>query len=88
MSEYTPTTQQVRRYWQYGANAWSAASADDRDPVGQRFGAQFDRWLAAHDAEVKAEAWDEGYSAGNNTGLCGGCEDCELWSNPYRKVVE
>jgi len=25
-----------------------------------RFGAEFDRWLAAHDQEVAARAWDEG----------------------------
>lgn len=62
-SEYTPNTEQVRRYWQYGANAWSAASADDRDLVGS-IGAEFDRWLAAHDAEVKAEAWNEGHNEG------------------------
>ena len=72
MSEYTPTTDDIRNTY-----AFLRVEADE-----------FDRWLAAHDAEVKAEAWDEGYSAGNNTGLCGGCEDCELWSNPYRKVVE
>lgn len=26
--------------------------------------AAFDRWLAEHDREVAAEAWDEGYQAG------------------------
>lgn len=60
MTEYTPTTEQVRRYWQYGANAWLAGVADDRDdgPDGS-IGAEFDRWLDAHDREVRAEALSE-----------------------------
>lgn len=57
---YTPTTEQVKRYWLYGANAWSAGVASDRDvpdPVdGDLPSAQFDRWLAEHDREVAAQA--------------------------------
>lgn len=64
MSDYTPTTEQVRRYWQYGANAWLAEHATDNDdgPDGS-IGAEFDRWLAAHDRAVQAKAWDEGEAA-------------------------
>lgn len=42
MTEYTPTTGQVRQLY-----------ANSMDPEG------FDRWLA----QVKADAWDEGYLA-------------------------
>lgn len=48
---------------------------------------QFDRWLAAHDAEVAAKAWDEGHLAHGRwiptPGACrisGGCAA----TNPYR----
>lgn len=54
-SEYTPTTEQIR-------NAYVIDEADEyRDPISapanrranERY---FDRWLAEHDARVKAEA--------------------------------
>ena len=45
MSEYTPTTEEVRRYY----IAWGAESGPD-DAAGE-----FDRWLAVHDAEVRAD---------------------------------
>ena len=86
MSEYTPKTEKVRRYWQYGSNAWLDSLANDRDPDGL-FGAEFDRWLA----EVKAEAWNEGavYAAVE----CGAIDDkTQPWlavgKNLYRKVME
>lgn len=53
MSDYTPTTEQVRSAYWHGTV--------DRDVVGRgteardRFDSEFDRWLAAHDAEVRAE---------------------------------
>lgn len=46
MTDYTPTTDRVREVYTFaGSSAGPGASA-----------AQFDRWLAAHDAEVRAEA--------------------------------
>lgn len=51
------------------------------------YGDQFDRWLAAHDAEVtraaKAEAWDEAIEHGERWGLIAPGEAV----NPYRKEV-
>ena len=60
---YTPSTEQVRRYWQYGANAWLAgvASDDDRGPDGS-IGAEFDRWFESERRKAKAEGWDEGHA--------------------------
>lgn len=47
MSEYTPTTKDVREVWIY--------AQDITHDEGEDFhGAEFDRWLAAHDAEVRA----------------------------------
>ena len=48
MSEYTPTTEQVRTSY--------ACQRESIYGVEHDF-AEFDRWLA----EVKAQAWDEGY---------------------------
>ena len=65
MTDYTPTTEEVRlrysdsRYW------------------GEELDAQFDRWLA----EVKAEAWEEGYAHGNADAFTEARLDRD---NPYR----
>lgn len=73
MSDYTPTTEQVKRYWMYGADAWArgvAGLSDEPDPAyGVRPSEQFDRWLTAHDAQVKAVALEHtGYSGPNSVG--------------------
>ena len=44
MTDYTPTTEQVRNGW------------IDNGTHEERDGAEFDRWLAAHDAQVAAKA--------------------------------
>lgn len=77
MAEYTPSTEQVRRYWQYGVNAWMAGVADDRDdgPDGS-IGAEFDRWLKAHDAKVAAATLRE---AADDVGRHGS-GDIRLWA--------
>ena len=49
---YTPTTEEVRRV--YAIDSYSDARNAMR-------GERFDRWLA----EVKADAWEEGYAAGD-----------------------
>ena len=50
MSEYTPTTQQVRR--EYVSGRAEAESAMSYDP---QYEPEFDRWLAAHDAELREQ---------------------------------
>ena len=50
MSDYTPTTDEVREVWQYDQQevdmeGWVTVSFDEA-------GQSFDRWLTAHDAEV------------------------------------
>ena len=51
MSDYTPTTEEIRA-------GYSTATYDDAKAE-----AEFDRWLA----EVKAEAWQEGWDIGAST---------------------
>lgn len=70
MSDYTPPTDDVRNHYAYGCgpeHTWAESRED------------FDRWLAAHDAEKRAEweaeqsradavgsmsVYDDGYTAG------------------------
>lgn len=54
MSDYTPTTEQVRKAYMYDPED------EYRDPVNAPFrakenGRQFDRWLAQHDADVRKQ---------------------------------
>ena len=55
MNDYTPTTEEVRDGYELNASDLC------RQPLGHRdHYAEFDRWLAEHDRQVKAEAWAEG----------------------------
>ena len=53
MSEYTPTTEDVREDFAF---PWSP------DQIGDRTArvAAFDRWLSEHDRQVAERAWEEG----------------------------
>lgn len=53
MSDYTPSTDGVRRSYAY-------VRSSKPDHKNQSAIAEFDRWLAAHDAEVLAAAKPEG----------------------------
>lgn len=60
MSEYTPTTEEVQKRYAEGEEHLHTYG-----PAPLR--TEFNRWLAAHDAEVRAgeaDAWDAGYEAG------------------------
>lgn len=60
--DHTPTTEEIRHYFAY---PWSDRFEDE--PV---MLAGFDRWLTAHDAEVKASALKCD---------CGNCWICSSW---------
>ena len=61
MSEYTPTTDEVRAVWREWNGYGGLIDRTGPEPT-TRAGmvAEFDRWLAG----VKADAWDEGEQAG------------------------
>ncbi|MFJ2506308.1 hypothetical protein [Microbacterium sp. NPDC087592] len=63
MSEYAPTTEEIREYVETGGEPrpWVALDEAEKSREQAR-AAAFDRWLAARDAEVRAEAWDEGFT--------------------------
>lgn len=78
--EYTPTTDVIRDAW-----------VDSRwDQYGERpaseFFDEFDRWLAAHDAEVAARVWDEATDYDVARQVVIACETGdEQPANPYRQ---
>lgn len=76
MSDYTPTTEQVRSAWAYFRNV---SQADTTYPEAL---AQFDRWLA----DIKADVWDEAHAAGFCEGSHGfNPDECAPHENLYRQ---
>lgn len=57
MREYTPTTDWVRTAWVIAREKVDGIAVDGSAP-------EFDRWLAAHDAEVAEAAYQRGHEAG------------------------
>ena len=53
MAKYTPNTKQVRRAFVFASSGWERAASTAK--------AGFNRWLN----QVKYEAWEEGYAAGD-----------------------
>jgi len=50
MNEYTPETDQIRDAWRHDRERYTGVNRPNT------YGAEFDRWLAAHDREVAAKA--------------------------------
>lgn len=77
MSEYTPTTDEVQRSY------WRGTAFHSVDHIKED--AAFERWLK----QVKAEAWAEGFDAGEQDvwehqyGEAGEDWDKDCISNPY-----
>ncbi len=84
MAEYTPSTGEVRRRYAY------ARSSGHKN---QSAVAEFDRWLAVHDAEVRAQAeavvsmsaYDDGHTAGEIAGRASVATEEPDWE--YRAVA-
>ena len=74
--EYTPTTEKVKRAYSglHEKNYYDFTFMQREE--------NFDRWLADHDALIRAEAWDEGWNAGVDDANFG---PRPKTSNPYRK---
>ena len=59
MSDYTPTTEEVRCMYMLCAS-YPAKALPDRNLIPSKIALkQFDRWLAAHDREIAARALDD-----------------------------
>ncbi|UXO93877.1 hypothetical protein Pan2_58 [Pseudanabaena phage Pan2] len=88
MTEYTPTTEEVREaFVSHGESAWfpTADSYDEWKDAGGAEG-EFDRWLAERDRQVAERAWDEGARHVYEGGKCSFARDGDPCPyNPYRK---
>lgn len=83
--QYTPSIKQLREDW----ISLMITSDGYHDALTKEMAeAQWDRALAAHDAEVRAEAWDEGYRAGGSYTRRAWSDEPGLAepSNPYRSA--
>ena len=85
MSDWTPTTEQVRNGYRYDPeddyyNPLQAGANAERNAR------DFDRWLE----QVKAEAWDEGYTSGRSNAMRRMSDEpkAPLTRNPYRQEKE
>ena len=58
MSTYTPTTATIRAEYAGRVEAWEMTYAEQEAARAEEV-VEFDRWLAAHDAEVAAQALSE-----------------------------
>lgn len=77
MSEYTPTTENIRQTFAY---VRAGLDHDDGYPFVMEFHVEaFDRWLA----QVKAQVWDEGFQGGYDSAMGVG-----NIPNPYREETK
>ena len=58
MSNYTPTTATIRAEYAGRVEAWEMTYAEQEAARAEEV-VEFDRWLRAHDAEVRAQALRE-----------------------------
>ena len=91
MSEYTPTTEEVRDSLVYLNKYYARQRADvdvDLLVVESETAAQFDRWLAEYTRVKQAEAWERNSEETEVGGSCSCCGITEVHrpQNPYRKV--
>ena len=95
--EYTPTTQYLQNAYVDTRYNLAAEQGEFPPPIMERY-AEFDRWLAEHDATVEAAAeqrgaergWDEAMTAQIQR-LISGDPDVERFqmpANPYRANQE
>ncbi len=75
---YTPTAEEVRDEYSFHCQGWCERCGESDDVSYLFHEAEFDRWLA----EVKAEAWEEGYANGNADAFTEARLDRD---NPYRQ---
>ena len=74
MSDYTPTTEEMREW--HVRHDWCGSQSR------AQYEAEFDRWLKAHDREVAAKAWDQ--AVGSIRYEDGSEVEIVYVTNPYR----
>lgn len=85
MDDYTPDTATVAVAYRLSEMFPPDVDSKPHDPLEMaEVDAEFQRWLAAHDRAVAANAWDEGYGQGVRDNE----RDMEPADNPYRITEE
>lgn len=78
MTDFTPSTAQVRdTYVRAMRNAFIASAGEHRE--------EFDRWIADHDRAVAEKAWAEGFDTGERDVHEHVTFDEPCIPNPYRR---
>ena len=74
--KYTPTTEKIKLAYSglHEKNYYDFTFMQREE--------NFDRWLAAHDAELQADAWDEGFTNGRDLAVSG---QPMTRNNPYKE---
>lgn len=81
MSNYTPTTDEVRNAYRVGSSSgYSLNAVFVPEQIQEQWKAEFDRWLAEHDRALSEQRWDEGNQHGS------GCLNADYGCNPYVEV--
>nr|DAI52327.1 MAG TPA: hypothetical protein [Caudoviricetes sp.] len=82
--KYTPSEGEVRRaYASYMTlNGVHAGSVVVHHFLSEGKVIEFNSWLAAHDARIRADAWDEGFTEGRDLAVSG---QPMTRNNPYRE---
>ena len=76
MSNYTPTTEEVRDEYSFHCEGWCERCGKSDDVAYLFHEAEFDRWLA----EIRAQVWEEGWHTGNKDS-----DGLQPTVNPYRE---
>lgn len=61
MSDYTPSSERVRRLYAYGSVVEPSLPVTADEEMQRE---AFDRWLEEHDRAVASGAWEEGWTKG------------------------
>lgn len=95
MSDYTPTTEEVRNSYKSGAWLKGREGVPQFNPDEYRpiYFAEFDRWLAEVERAAARQAWEEGVATALNHAKRGSdgitlklvTFDGDAWKNPYRE---
>lgn len=80
--KFTLTTSEVREG--YSQAYLGDGSLVDQETVAAENRGDFDRWLAAHDAEVARKAAEKGWDEGQGAGTVAAINFTPLPPNPYR----
>lgn len=90
LQEWVPTTEQVRAAFAHHYGRMAAFTDEELPEAVANFRLDFDSWLAEHNRQLAARAWDEGYRDGvrDEARAYGSDQEEPPTPNPYREEGE